>query len=424
MKKKRNSEKRMPAIFIKWEKIKKQVFFFVVCSCGLMYFDGNMVLAAEKEDVFQNLHSISAVLMDADSMRILGEKNGNEKRAMASTTKILTAIIALEKGDTASVVSVTENAARQPRVHMGMKKGEKYRLNDLLYSLLLESHNDSAVAIAEHLSGSVEEFAQCMNEKAKKIGCENAYFITPNGLDAKDENGFHSITAEDLAKIMSYCVRKSPKREQFMEIARTRKYEFDEVNKERHVYCSNHNRFLDMMKGVMAGKTGFTGEAGYCYTASLENKGAHFSIALLGCGWPDKNRYKWEDARKIFEYACDTYEKVKEPIELDNKWIEVENGVLPETGLFEKVHVPLKCDTEKDDISFLKSKKEKLNKVVEIPKSIQAPAKKGKRIGKVIYSIGETKIAEIPVVIGRSAGKRSFIWIVFQIMDQYYRCCF
>ena len=143
-----------------------------------------------KEEIEQ-LYAQSAVLMDADNGRVLFEKNGSEKKPMASTTKIMTCILALEEGNLTDVVNVSENAARQPKVHLGMQMDEKFYLRDLLYSLMLESHNDSAVAIAEHIGGSVQAFADKMNAKAKEIGCRDTYFITPNGLDASDDNGEH-----------------------------------------------------------------------------------------------------------------------------------------------------------------------------------------------------------------------------------------
>ncbi|HIZ74244.1 MAG TPA: serine hydrolase, partial [Candidatus Mediterraneibacter stercoravium] len=128
------------------------------------------------------LYARSAVLMDADSGRILFAKNGQEERAMASTTKIMTCILALEKGNLSDKVTVSDNAAAQPRVHLGMQSGQAFKLEDLLYSLMLESHNDSAVAIAEHIGGSVEGFASMMNQKAMELKCTDTYFITPNGL--------------------------------------------------------------------------------------------------------------------------------------------------------------------------------------------------------------------------------------------------
>ena len=162
--------------------------------------------------------------MDADNGRVLFEKNGSEKKPMASTTKIMTCILALEEGNLTDVVNVSENAARQPKVHLGMQMDEKFYLRDLLYSLMLESHNDSAVAIAEHIGGSVQAFADKMNAKAKEIGCRDTYFITPNGLDASDDKGEHSTTAEDLARIMSYCILKSPKKESFLSITQKGSY--------------------------------------------------------------------------------------------------------------------------------------------------------------------------------------------------------
>ncbi len=113
-------------------------------------------------------------------------------------------------------IEVSDQAASQPKVHLGMQKGEVFYIKDLLYSLMLESHNDSAVAVAEGIAGSVEEFAKEMNAKAAEIGCKNTHFITPNGLDAEDEGGVHSTTAEDLAKIMRYCIMTSGEKETFL----------------------------------------------------------------------------------------------------------------------------------------------------------------------------------------------------------------
>ncbi len=129
------------------------------------------------------LHAIGAALMDADSGRVLYEKKGNEPLPMASTTKIMTCIIALEKGNLEDVVTVSKYASTMPDVQLRINEGEQYILKDLLYSLMLESHNDVAVAIAEHIGGSVQGFAKMMNDKAKEIGCKNTHFVTPNGLD-------------------------------------------------------------------------------------------------------------------------------------------------------------------------------------------------------------------------------------------------
>lgn len=254
------------------------------------------------------LYARSAVLMDADSGRILYEKDGHKKMPMASTTKIMTCILTLESGKTEEIVEISSYAASMPKVHLGMRAGEHYRMKDLLYSLMLESHNDSAVAIAEHVGGSVEGFAEMMNQKAAELGCKDTFFITPNGLDAQKEietpegsvTVEHSTTAADLAKIMSYCIVNSPQKDGFLEITRTPSHSFsnlkvkeggEAVSGGRNFSCNNHNAFLSMMEGALSGKTGFTGKAGYCYVGSLKRDDKTFVVALLACGWPNNKTY-------------------------------------------------------------------------------------------------------------------------------------
>ena len=245
-----------------------------------------VAVKAEGEQFAEQLYARSAVLMDADSGRILFEKEGNAVRPMASTTKIMTCILALEEGKTDSEVKVSEEACRQPQVRLGVRKGENYRLKDLLYSLMLESHNDSAVLVAENVAGSVQEFAVEMNKKAKEIGCKDTHFVTPNGLDGTDEKGAHRTTAEDLARIFRYCITESPKREQFLEITRKEMYSFQNIEQTRTFSCRNHNAFLKMMDGALSGKTGFTAKAGYCYIGALKSDSRTFIVVLLACGWP------------------------------------------------------------------------------------------------------------------------------------------
>ena len=163
------------------------------------------------------LHALSAVLMDGDSGRVLYEKEGETPLANASTTKVLTCIVALESSPGDDYVQVSQKAASQPEVKLGLQKGEQYYLEDLLYSLLLQSHNDSAVAIAEHIGGSVKKFSDMMNSKAREIGCTDTHFITPNGLDAEDSGGTHHTTASDLALIMRYAIKNKI----FLQIAQT-----------------------------------------------------------------------------------------------------------------------------------------------------------------------------------------------------------
>ena len=268
----------------------KQIISLIL-TMAILLFSNIEVLAADPPKESE-LYAKSAVLMDADSGRILYEKNGYEALANASTTKILTCIVALENCDLDSQVTVSSYAASQPKVHLGMREGQTFILKDLLYGLMLESYNDCAVAIAEYIAGDVKGFAQMMNDKAKEIGCEDSYFITPNGLDGKDETSFHHTTAADLAKIMRYCIKISPKTAEFLEITRTSQHSFSDMDGTSTYCCNNHNAFLQMMDGALSGKTGFTGTAGYCYIGALEREGRTYIVALLACGWPNNKTYK------------------------------------------------------------------------------------------------------------------------------------
>ena len=145
-------------------------------------------LPKEQNDPKLSLHAQSAVLMDGLTGRILYGKNENDIRPMASTTKIMTCILALEAGGLDEFAEASSNAAAQPQVRLGVKKGERYQIRDLLYALMLESYNDAAVMIAEKTAGSTEEFSRRMNEKAESLGCRDTWFITPNGLDKKEED--------------------------------------------------------------------------------------------------------------------------------------------------------------------------------------------------------------------------------------------
>lgn len=203
------------------EKIKRQICLWL---CFLFMLAGWTSVRAEEDAAF-SLHARSAVLMDGDSGRILYGKEPDTPLAMASTTKIMTCILALELGSGNQICTASANAAAQPQVKLGMREAEQFYLQDLLYSLMLESHNDTAVCIAESVAGSVEAFTGKMNEKAAGIGCRDTCFLTPNGLDAGEENGdWHHTTAADLAEILRYCITESPKAAAFLKVTQTHQY--------------------------------------------------------------------------------------------------------------------------------------------------------------------------------------------------------
>lgn len=255
------------------------------------------VLGDEVKD--SDLISKSAVIIDGKTGRVLFEKNGNQKMAMASTTKIMTCIVALENSEMTKIVEVSSRAASMPKVHMNIKKGEKYYMKDLLYAMMLESYNDVAVAVAEGVAGSVENFAKMMNNKAKKIGAVNTNFVTPNGLDAKG----HYSTAYDMALIGAYAINN----EEFLKITNTKSYKLSDVKNMRNIQATNRDAFLSMDSSAIGIKTGFTGHAGYCFVGAVKSKGRVFVSCVLACGWPPNKSYKWKDTMRLMNYGKENY---------------------------------------------------------------------------------------------------------------------
>lgn len=297
-----------------------------------------------------------------------------------------------------------------------------FYVKDLLYSLMLESHNDSAVILAEHVGGSREAFAEKMNEKAEELGCKDTYFITPNGLDAQEEteDGMktHSTTAEDLARIMKYCIKDSPKAEEFLEITRTSSYSFSDVSGSRSFSCVNHNAFLTMMEGALSGKTGFTANAGYCYVGALEDQGRTFIVALLGCGWPNHKSYKWADTRKLMEYGIENYEfhsfseAVLPAIPQSLPVQDGQSTALGQTAQAALTHI------RQEDQKFLLRKDETMETVYEGVSALTAPVQAGEKVGELTYRVGEEIWRTEEVVTAGAVEKIDFPWCLKQTMEK------
>lgn len=365
------------------------------------------------------LYAQSAVLMDADSGRILYGKNEEEKLPMASTTKIMTCILALEYGNPDEVVEVSSYAASMPKVKLYVKSGEKYYLRDLLYSLMLESHNDSAVVIAEAVGGSVEKFAAMMNQKARDIGCYDSYFITPNGLDAKvnDTGKVHSTTAADLARIMAYCVTDSPEKERFLEITRTQGYDFTDVDGTRNFHCNNHNAFLGMMQEALSGKTGFTNNAGYCYVGAVESEGRIFTVALLACGWPNNRSYKWSDMKKLTAYGMERYQYRDIYEKQTFSDIPVRDGIAGEQGTpFEEAAVSVTLQAEEESLPYLLCETDEVEIKSRVEPVLDAPVAAGTQVGTVSYYLNGELVKSYAVCTDSGIEKRSFLWILGYIL--------
>lgn len=368
----------------------------------------------------KNLYALSACLMDADSGRILFGKEEDVRRANASTTKIMTLIVTLEHADLNDVVTFSDYAASQPDVQLNGASGEQFLLKDLCFSLMLESHNDSAVAIAEHVAGSVEAFAGLMNEKAAELGCMDTYFITPNGLDKEDENGFHGTTAADLAWIMSYCINESPMKETFLEITQTPSYSFSNIEGTRNYSCNNHNRFLTMMDGAISGKTGFTGNAGYCYVGALRRDDRTYVVALLGCGWPNNKNYKWSDTKQLMQYGIDSFEKVnllelEIPKEAEYP-LEIKGAKTDDYSRIKMIEVQNRTE-EKQIENILLRKDESIEFKLERKQRLEAPVEAGTTVGTLKYILNGQVVREEELVLKDSVPAWDYRYSCLRMVD-------
>lgn len=368
----------------------------------------------------KNLYALSACLMDADSGRILFGKEEDVRRANASTTKIMTLIVTLEHADLNNVVTFSDYAASQPDVQLNGASGEQFLLKDLCFSLMLESHNDSAVAIAEHVAGSVEAFAGLMNEKAAELGCMDTYFITPNGLDKEDENGFHGTTAADLARIMNYCINESPMKETFLEITQTPSYSFSNIEGTRNYSCNNHNRFLTMMDGAISGKTGFTGNAGYCYVGALRRDDRTYVVALLGCGWPNNKNYKWSDTKQLMQYGIDSFEKVnllelEIPKEAEYP-LEISGAKTEDYSRIKMTEVQNRTE-EKQIENILLRKDESIEFKLERKQRLEAPVEAGTTVGTLKYILNGQVVREEELVLKDSVPAWDYRYSCLRMVD-------
>lgn len=361
-------------------------------------------IRVQAEGTPENLYARSAVLMDADTGRILFGKNDNEVMPMASTTKIMTLLVTLEHADLDEIVEVSARAASMPDVQLHIREGERYRLQDLCYSLMLESHNDSAVAIAEHVGGTVEGFAAMMNQKAKHLGCYHTYFITPNGLDAEDEYGKHSTTARDLARIMRCCI----KNETFLSITREPSWMFTDMDGNRSFTVQNKNAFLQMMEGALTGKTGFTNEAGYCYVGALERGEKRLITVVLACGWPNHKTWKWVDTKALMNYGLEDYHK--ETVGSDRMVLE---PVSVMDGRKERVEIL--TDTALED--FLLKEDDEFTMEVLVPDVLKAPVQAGELVGSVVYYINGQIVDLFPVYTASEVKKIDLEWRLRQVID-------
>ena len=359
-------------------------------------FEDTIEVTASNVSELPKTNSRRYIVYDRISKSMIIGKNADIKSAMASTTKIMTTIVILEKSDLDETVTVSAKAGGTGGSRLGLKKGDKASVRDLLYGLMLRSGNDAAVALAEHVGGSVKEFAELMNEKAAELGLTNTHFVTPHGLD--DAN--HYTTALELAKLTDYAMDN----EIFAKIVGTKLTTIYINNQPRQI--NNTNELLGVLNGVVGVKTGFTNNAGRCLVTETKRNNMDIITIVLGA---DTKKDRTKDSVNLIEYTFSKYKMYnleEQIIEEFNKWKNInEKRILiikgktsnPKLalGAIEKATIPI-CDNDKIEYS--------INALTEV----EAPVEQWNVMGTLTVKLNGKILENIDIVNVNEVQKRDW----------------
>ena len=258
-------------------KIKYKVIFLLLLSCIVFLGVGFNIKTVRDVEAQSNTSARGMCVMEKDSQKVLYQKDMDGTRANASTTKIVTAITVLTHCEELDeIITVDNKSIGIEGTSIYLRKGEQLSVRDLLYGLMLRSGNDSAVALACHVGGTVENFVEMMNCLCKEIGAKNTHFANPHGLDSSE----HYTTAYDLALVTSYALNNPI----FAEIVATKHYTIPKTNTSDTRYLTNKNRLLNSLDGCIGVKTGFTSRAGRCLVSAINRNGVTLVCVVLNCG--------------------------------------------------------------------------------------------------------------------------------------------
>ena len=373
--------------------------FSTVCADDVdneVDFEDTIEVTASNVSELPKTNSRRYIVYDRISKSMIIGKNEDVKSAMASTTKIMTTIVILEKADLNETVTVSAKAGGTGGSRLGLKRGDKASVRDLLYGLMLRSGNDAAVALAEHVGGSVKGFAELMNEKASELGLTNTHFVTPHGLD--DAN--HYTTALELAKLTDYAMNN----ETFSKIVGTKSITIYINNQPRQI--NNTNELLGVLNGVVGVKTGFTNNAGRCLVTETKRNNMDIITIVLGA---DTKKDRTKDSVNLIEYTFSKYKMYnleEQIIKEFNKWKNInEKRILiikgktsnPKLalGAIEKATIPI-CDNDKIEYS--------INALTEI----EAPVEQWNVMGKLTVKINGEILESIDIVNVNEVQKRDW----------------
>lgn len=367
-------------------KTKRLLIFNIILTIFMaLSLNINYVYAEENPDL--GISSEAVILIENKTGKVLYEKNSEQKMYPASTTKILTAIIAIEKGNLEENVTVSKSALAQMKPGYStayLVEGEIISVENLLKVLLVHSANDASNVLAEHISGSIDEFVNLMNEKLKELGCDNTHFVTTNGLH--DDN--HFTTAKDMATLARYCMKNAT----FRKIVSMRSCTIPATNKSGLRTYKNTNDLLNLTSpyyypSCIGIKTGFTSEAKNCLISACNKDGLQLIAVVLGAPQPGT---RYTDSKKIYDYAYSKYSidtVAKKSSVIDS--IEVK-GATKDT---KKLDLILE-----NDITALvnNDNKDNINYEISLNDNISAPISANTALGTVTYTVeGETYTANL-----------------------------
>lgn len=360
-----------------------------LCIAGALVLGGTIYPKAKAQDLQTEVEvsAQSAVLMTADTGTVLYEKDAFSQRPMASTTKIMTALLTLEEGERLGdpVIQITEEMVAVEGSSMGLQAGDEISLSNLAAGMLLASGNDAANAAAIYLAGSLEDFVELMNQRAVEIGMEHTHFVTPSGLDGESADGRgHYSTAYDMALL----AREVLQNEQFRELCSSASYAVDFARPVKHVTYTNHNKLLSQYEGCVGVKTGYTKQAGRCLVSAAERDGALLIAVTLDA--PDD----WKDHTVMLDYGFSQVE----PFSLDGTAV---SGTVPVVGS-EQDSVSF-SGRQGNTISLPLGESAHVTSQVYLPAFVYAPVKAGDKVGEIRWYWDGKLLGTVSLIANQSA---------------------
>lgn len=352
-----------------------------------------------------NLSSRYCLVLERSTNTVLFEQNGYDKTAMASTTKIMTAIIALENSNLNDIVQISSKAAHTGGSTLGLYSNTTMTMESLLYGLLLRSGNDCAVAIAEHIGGNLENFALLMNKKAKNLNLNDTNFVTPHGLD----NTEHYTTAYDLAILTNYAL----KNEIFSKIVGTKSCTIQVGTSPRTI--TNTHELLGNTQGLYGVKTGFTGNAGRCLVSACKRDNLDIIIVVLGAA---TKKQRTIDSINLINYIYKNFEMYNFESLLNDTFSNFSNHYSSNISVTKSTTSPQFVVSELDTYIFPIKKMyiEKINSSIYTLKKINAPILKGTKIGVIQISVNNKPIINLDILLKNTLEKKNFRQYFIQIL--------